>query len=175
MTKICSTCSLDKQLEDYQVRDNGKLRNECKSCRSQYQKEYYLKNKQRILDKAAKAREANPDYNREYYQRTKDKQCEQQAQRYLANREDYIERAINRKAVKLNAMPDWLSEEDRASIREVYDTCRKLTEATGVEHHVDHIVPLQGDNVCGLHVHWNLRAIPAKENLSKSNKHDDWN
>lgn len=71
---------------------------------------------------------------------------------------------------KSEAMPKWLTEEDRLKILEVYAEAARLTIETGILHHVDHIIPLQGEIVSGLHVPWNLQAIPAKDNLSKSNK-----
>lgn len=65
------------------------------------------------------------------------------------------------------ATPAWA---DRKAIRDVYVEAMRLTKTTGVLHEVDHIVPLRGTGVSGLHVHWNLRAIPHFENRAKSNK-----
>lgn len=71
------------------------------------------------------------------------------------------------RASQLLATPSWV---DLNEIYEVYKQAELLTKELCVSHHVDHIVPLQSKKVCGLHVPWNLRAIPAADNLSKGNK-----
>ena len=72
-----------------------------------------------------------------------------------------------RYANKVKAVPLWAN---RKYIVAVYAESRRLTETTGIQHHVDHIVPLKHPLVCGLHVHYNLSAIPAIENLLKNNR-----
>ena len=75
-----------------------------------------------------------------------------------------------KRAARANATPDWLTLEHHRQIEAVYAEAQRLSRETGIAHHVDHIVPLQGSAICGLHVPWNLRAIPAVENLKKHNK-----
>jgi hypothetical protein len=65
------------------------------------------------------------------------------------------------------ATPPW---SDLLSIRLLYEDCQKVSAETGIKHHVDHIVPLRGKSVCGLHILHNLQIIPAALNLTKGSR-----
>jgi len=72
-----------------------------------------------------------------------------------------------------DATPQWLTRKQKSEIRQLYQIAITMTRTTGERYVVDHIVPLRGESVCGLHVPWNLRVITQEENLKKSNKHVD--
>ena len=71
------------------------------------------------------------------------------------------------------ATPPWLTEAHQEAIKDFYKESARLTQETGIAHHVDHIVPLRGKNVSGLHVPWNLQILTADENYIKNNKFPD--
>lgn len=85
------------------------------------------------------------------------------------NRHLHAARFKRREAAKLCRTPPWV---DHGAIEQVYLRSRELTAATGVGHQVDHIVPLQGRYVSGLHVQSNLQVLTALENKIKGRKFD---
>jgi len=87
-------------------------------------------------------------------------------QHYRDNKHRYIANARRREADKLKATAKWA---DLEKIAEFYREAERLTRETGIRHHVDHIIPLRGKNVCGLHVETNLQVITAIANARKSN------
>lgn len=74
----------------------------------------------------------------------------------------------NYRAAKDERCPDWLNDGEQFEMESVYQYCSALRRA-GLDYHVDHIVPLRGDAVSGLHVPWNLQVLPGPENMSKGN------
>lgn len=74
-------------------------------------------------------------------------------------------------ASKLQRTPTWLTEFDLLQMQCLYQVAVMRSTHSTQEWHVDHIVPLQGENVSGLHVPWNLQIIPATENIRKNNRH----
>ena len=119
-------------------------------------KEYYERNKDAVIDRAqARDTKTVTGYKTAYKERNPDLYKE------LVS--------LRRRRFRL-ATPKWLSAEQRMDIRLKYRLAIELSRRTGIRHAVDHIIPLQGDNVCGLHVPWNLEVVTQEENLKKSNK-----
>ena len=140
--------------------------------------------------------EKRAEYFREYNRKTEIK--DRKSEWYLANREQVIDRAKTRPAEKLReyrntwkennktqvradtkarrrkhrqATPPWLTRKQKTEIRQLYQIAITMTKTTREQYVVDHIVPLRGQDVCGLHVPWNMQVITQNENLKKSNKH----
>ena len=147
MVKTCSRCKDKKDQLSFYKDSNRKdgLNSICIECKRETSKEEYSKRKEK--------------YN------------EKRREHYYKNKWQYRARDARRRASEINATPNWLTNRQKETIKSVYRTCQKVSERTGKQHHVDHIVPLKGENVCGLHVPWNLSIIPATMNLKKGNTH----
>lgn len=115
-----------------------------------------------VLDAASRERrKANPEKTREW-QRNWVSQNRGRKNALTAARMSHVKRAT----------PPWLTEEDRASIREMYEEAARLTKKTGIPHQVDHVIPLRGKYISGLHVPGNLQILTASENSRKRNSYD---
>ena len=135
-----------------------------------------------MIAKARAYREANKEATlankRRYYAENREK-CLEVTRKWRAteygkqrSRErcpiDAAARNAKRRAALLQAVPSWA---DPVLIAEFYETAQALNMWTGEWHHVDHIVPLQGKTVRGLHTQENLQILSAQENLAKKNVH----
>lgn len=123
----------------------------CKKCASEYVCSLRRKNKDRFLKREAKSRERRReslrDYNRAYFKNV-----------FIKSHPGYNTYKTNqRRSRLLQATPVWLSEDQRQQLVAFYDNKPK-----GM--HVDHIVPLKSDFVCGLNVPWNLQYLTPQEN-----------
>jgi len=116
------------------------------------------KNYERDKEKRTERRRTDPEYNERcnrWAKNNKDKRCAM---------------ASKRRAKKLKATPSWLTDKDWNDINRFYKVSAYLTKATGIKYTVDHIHPLQGKEICGLHVPWNMQILTDKENTSKGNR-----
>lgn len=154
MKKNCKICLIDKDVNEFYRHKKGHFSSYCKICTANKSADWAKNNpeKRSIIVKNSRSNKTNrwQAYSNEYKKRTG-------------------ETAKRRASIK-NRTPSWLAEDDLWMIKEIYDLRFLRESITGTKWHVDHIVPINGKTVCGLHVPWNLRVIQASENLKKGNK-----
>lgn len=131
-------------------------------------KEWYAKNavKEREIAKlrSREWRKNNPNKESVHLSKTKYKKSNKGMAKANAN-------TAKRRTAKMYRTPKWLTPIDYERMENTYKLAALQTKITGERWHVDHIIPLQGKLVSGLHVPSNLEAVPAKYNIKKSNKH----
>lgn len=167
----CSKCGIEKELDCFNKRINPSgapvKRGVCKACRyAKRNVERIKKAQKRFRDKD---REAWNAYHQKWRDENRDKVHKAQKRYYDSHTLQMICKARKREADELQAMPVWA---DQKKIKIIYAVARWLDKNCihGGKYHVDHVVPLKGKNVCGLHVHNNLQILEAGENMKKHNK-----
>lgn len=175
--KVCTKCGDEKPFEEFHKDKAGRdgHRPECKPCkrkldqawnqrtakqRAKVKKKYRQENKEKIRAYNNEYRKKNPEKVREIKKRERIKNAERYREYEKRTRPQHAAREAKRRAKKLKATPSWA---DITGIELFYMMCPE-------GYHVDHIVPLQGKNVSGLHCLANLQYLPAQENLRKYNK-----
>lgn len=128
-------------------------------------------NRTRSREVKRKWNQQNPEgqkaRSRKWYEANKEKSFAAHSRWAERNPEKVAAAAARRRAKVRQAMPNWA---DQDAILSFYREAQRLTQSTGTEHHVDHIVPLQSERVCGLHIAPNLQVLPQSINQSKSNR-----
>lgn len=140
--KVCKGCKITKSFDSFSVEKRNKTdgrRSKCKVCLCRENSEWQKKNKLK-----------RNEYYRLYRKTAKGKA--------FHNNHNARRRSRQKKFS--------LTDLQKKQINKIYSKCAEY-RAMGLDFHVDHIVPLLGKTVSGLHVPWNLQIVPAKYNLSK--------
>lgn len=183
LNRYCKTCTSMLAKERYikyreriLKRNNDYKQNNTELTKLRHKK-YKDKNREKIKiqnrEYARNRRKLDPDrfrnevaeYRRKYPERVKDTQA-----KYCKNHPAKIAaKNGKRRASKINATPKWLNTTQLKQIESYYVEARRLTLESGIIYTVDHIIPLRGKTVSGLHVPWNLQILTKSENSKKQN------
>lgn len=155
-TNLCRGCE-----EEVPTKFFSKRYSRCWYCIKKYRKDRYKRAKDWYKEHNRKYREEHKEYLKEYNRQ------------YARDNRDMMSRKTRNYILKKQrAAPKWLTEYQKKEIEKFYSFSRNVSCTTKYE--VDHIVPIRGKRVCGLHVPWNLQVITQEANRKKSNTYDDW-
>lgn len=180
-TKVCTKCQIEKPktafYKDYRY-NNGSVRAKCKNCMDSLNVEWAKTTEGKKSTKKATRKYISSEYGKkkqhDYYKSPKGQLAHKKADINFRNstygKSFCLARNAKYRAMKLKATPKWLTKDHLELIKMSYQLAGYLTKETEIPHEVDHIIPLKGKEVCGLHVPWNLRVIPEEENNRKRNK-----
>lgn len=138
-------------------------------------KRYYSENKELIVKK----QKAYRTDQKEHYCQVRNAYIDANREKVNAHKAAWKKRnpakvtfdTVKRNAAKMKRTPAWLTEVDYERIANVYKLATLQSKITGTIWHVDHIIPLRGEYVSGLHVPSNLQAIPGVDNVRKNNSY----
>ena len=154
--KTCSKCHQTKDTKEFSKKAAAPdgLQVHCKVCCAAYSKTY-----------RKTYRKSRASYDPDYYEANKERLRSQMRDYQARYRKNNLAeaRAKDVKSKCGNAAPSWLTDEHDAAILAVYE------EAKDLGFQVDHVVPKTHPLVSGLHVEWNLQALPAADNNRKQN------
>ena len=142
---VCTICA-----NEYKKR---RYHSETKEHQNKKSKEWRANNKDKVVKHNIQFRLNNPSYFSEWRKENKG----------IVNASTY-----KRRTAKMHRMPIWANIE---KIKELYKQAVIKSKETGVQWHVDHVIPLQGELVSGLHVPENLQVISGVENVKKANRY----
>lgn len=185
--KLCTKCKILKKLEDFNKdkRTKDGYTTTCKNCSKEVKQRYALKTR----DKQKQYRQEHKDRISSYMKNYRDEhresahqnnkkwrsenpeRCLENARRWRAKNIEHMREykshsSALRRAKLQQAVPPWA---DLEKIKVIYKKRCILSKEMGETYHVDHVIPLTGKNVCGLHVENNLQILHWKDNLKKFN------
>ena len=138
----------------------------CVECKKEWDKKSYEANPELKISYSKKYREENPEHYKNYYK--ENIEFVKASHKKYKKENPHKNAATTKKyrASKLHRTPSWA---DLKKIEEVYFEAACLTKETGIKYDVDHIIPLQGEYVSGLHIASNLQVITHTANCKKGN------
>ena len=165
--KTCSKCKVEKDTSFFGKNACNKdgFQFQCKKCRITTSRESFKRTSPEQLEKRKSATNKWRQENKHLVQAYSKEYA-------AANLPKRLVLQKKRECSKMNRTPAWLTEEDNTHIACLYSLAAMRTKYSGEKWHVDHVIPLQGKNVSGLHVPLNLRVVTAAHNLRKRNTYE---